>query len=78
MNRPDDCEVAQPACGRQRRSREPKSPNQAMRILHVVPTYLPAVRYGGPIYSVHALCQGLAAAGDEVHVMTTSVDGFGR
>ena len=48
-----------------------------MRVLHVVPTYFPAVRYGGPIYSVHALCQGLAAAGHEVHVFTTSVDGPG-
>jgi glycosyltransferase involved in cell wall biosynthesis len=46
-----------------------------MNILHVVPTYLPAVRYGGPIYSVHALCQSLAAAGHRVHVFTTSVDG---
>lgn len=46
-----------------------------MKILHVVPTYLPAVRYGGPIYSVHALCQNLAAAGHDVHVFTTSVDG---
>jgi len=46
-----------------------------MRILHVVPTYLPAVRYGGPIYSVHALCQGLSAIGHRVHVFTTSVDG---
>src|SRR4051794_40725421 len=46
-----------------------------MKILHVVPTYLPAVRYGGPIYSVHALCQSLAAAGHNVHVFTTSVDG---
>ena len=46
-----------------------------MRILHVVPTYFPAVRYGGPIYSVHALCRGLARAGNQVHVFTTSVDG---
>ncbi len=48
-----------------------------MRILHVVPSYYPAVRYGGPIYSVHALCQGLAKAGHQVHVFTTSVDGPG-
>jgi glycosyltransferase involved in cell wall biosynthesis len=48
-----------------------------LRLLHVVPTYLPAVRYGGPIRSVHALCRGLAAAGHEVHVFTTSVDGDG-
>jgi glycosyltransferase involved in cell wall biosynthesis len=48
-----------------------------MRILHVVPTYYPAVRYGGPIYSVHALCKALAAEGHRVHVFTTSVDGPG-
>ena len=46
-----------------------------MKILHVVPTYLPAHRYGGPIYSVHALCRTLAAIGHDVHVFTTSVDG---
>ncbi|MCP3882443.1 MAG: glycosyltransferase [Sulfitobacter sp.] len=46
-----------------------------MKILHVVPTYLPATRYGGPIYSVHGLCRALAAMGHEVHVFTTNVDG---
>ncbi len=46
-----------------------------LRLLHVVPTYLPAVRYGGPIRSVHALCRELAAAGHDVQVYTTSVDG---
>lgn len=46
-----------------------------MRLLHIVPTYLPALRYGGPIRSVHALCRELAAAGHDVHVFTTSVDG---
>jgi glycosyltransferase involved in cell wall biosynthesis len=48
-----------------------------MRILHVVPTYLPAVRYGGPIYSVHALCRALASRGHDVHVYTTNVNGPG-
>ncbi len=48
-----------------------------MRLLHVVPTYLPATRYGGPIYSVHALCAALARKGHEVHVFTTNVDGPG-
>lgn len=48
-----------------------------MRILHSVPTYLPATRYGGPIYSVHGLCRALVALGHEVHVFTTSVDGDG-
>lgn len=48
-----------------------------MRLLHIVPTYLPALRYGGPIRSVHALCRELAARGHDVHVFTTSVDGNG-
>lgn len=48
-----------------------------MRILHVVPTYFPAVRYGGPIHSVHGLCNALGAVGHDVHVFTTSVDGPG-
>ena len=48
-----------------------------MRILHVVPTYYPAVRYGGPIFTVHGLCRALAARGHELHVFTTNVDGPG-
>lgn len=48
-----------------------------MRLLHIVPTYLPALRYGGPIRSVHALCRGLAGRGHDVHVFTTNVDGDG-
>ncbi|HXH92542.1 MAG TPA: glycosyltransferase, partial [Thermoanaerobaculia bacterium] len=46
-----------------------------MRLLHVVPTYFPATRYGGPIYAVHGLCRALAARGHEVDVFTTNVDG---
>ena len=46
-----------------------------MRLLHVVPTYLPATRYGGPIYAVHGLCRSLRARGHEVDVVTTNVDG---
>lgn len=46
-----------------------------MRLLHVVPTYVPARRYGGPIVAVHALCRSLAARGHEVEVFTTSIDG---
>jgi glycosyltransferase involved in cell wall biosynthesis len=48
-----------------------------VKILHVVPTYLPARRYGGPIVAVHGLCRALAARGHEVHVFTTNVDGDG-
>jgi glycosyltransferase involved in cell wall biosynthesis len=46
-----------------------------LRILQVVPTYLPATRYGGPIYSVHGLASALAALHHEVHVFTTNADG---
>jgi glycosyltransferase involved in cell wall biosynthesis len=49
-----------------------------MRIVHVVATYLPAIRYGGPIQSVHGACRALAARGHDVHVVTTSVDGPGN
>lgn len=48
-----------------------------MRLLHVVPSYLPAVRYGGPIVSVHALCAALVRRGHDVEVFTTNVDGDG-
>lgn len=48
-----------------------------LRVLHVVPTYLPARRYGGPIFAVHALCAALARRGCAVSVYTTSVDGPG-
>ena len=48
-----------------------------MRVLHVVPTYLPVTRYGGPIYSVHGLCKALVKQGVEVSVLTTNVDGPG-
>lgn len=48
-----------------------------MKILHVVPTYFPAVRYGGPIWSVHSLCRALVYRGHEVTVLTTNVDGTG-
>jgi glycosyltransferase involved in cell wall biosynthesis len=48
-----------------------------VRLLHVVPTYLPATRYGGPIFAVHGLCRALARRGHEVHVFTTNVDGGG-
>ena len=47
-----------------------------MKILHVVPSYIPAYRYGGPIYSVHGICRALAAQGHKVSVCTTNVDGL--
>ncbi len=46
-----------------------------MNILHVVPTYLPATRYGGPIVAVHGLARALVRRGHDVTVLTTNVDG---
>src|SRR3984957_865631 len=58
-----------------RQDTENKNSPRSMRILHVVPTYLPATRYGGPIVAVHSLCRALAARGHAVEVFTTSIDG---
>jgi glycosyltransferase involved in cell wall biosynthesis len=49
-----------------------------MRILHVIPSYLPAVRYGGPIFATHSLCRELVARGHEVQVFTTNINGPGN
>ena len=42
-----------------------------MKILHFIPVYAPAWKFGGPVRSVSALCEGLAARGHEVTVLTT-------
>ncbi|WPY96233.1 glycosyltransferase (plasmid) [Limimaricola variabilis] len=49
-----------------------------MRILIFAPNYLPAIRYGGPVRSTHGLARGLVAAGHEVTVLSTDMDGPGR
>ena len=49
-----------------------------MRILHVVPTYLPAWRHGGPVFAIHGLCKTLVARGHAVTVFTTNVHGDGN
>lgn len=46
-----------------------------LKILHVVPSYLPALRYGGPIRSVHGLARAQTVLGHDVVVFTTNVDG---
>jgi glycosyltransferase involved in cell wall biosynthesis len=48
-----------------------------LRILQVVPTYLPAARDGGPVRTVHALASALVKRGHDVSVYTSSVDGSG-
>ncbi len=42
-----------------------------MKILHYIPTYAPAWKWGGPVRSVSDLCEGLVARGHEVTVFTT-------
>jgi glycosyltransferase involved in cell wall biosynthesis len=46
-----------------------------VRLLHVVPTYVPAWRHGGSIAAVHGLCTALVRRGHEVTVFTTDVHG---
>lgn len=46
-----------------------------MKLLHLVSTYLPAYRYGGPIKSVHELNKRLVKKGVDVSVYTTNLDG---
>ena len=56
-------------------SEDPARANRNMRILHVSPTYYPAVRYGGPIRSVHSLAKAQVERGHQVHVFTSNLDG---
>lgn len=50
-----------------------------MNILHVVPSFYPATRWGGPIFSTLALCNWAAAQPDlEVRVITTNAAGPAR
>ncbi len=41
-------------------------------ITHAIPVYAPAWQFGGPVLSVSRLCEGLAAQGHEVKVITTN------
>ena len=45
-----------------------------MKVLHIVPTYLPAYNRGGPIWSVHNLNKWLVKKGIDVTVYTTNID----
>lgn len=53
-----------------------RTDERALRVLHVVPSFFPALYFGGPTVSLHALCNHLAALpGVEVRVMTTDTSG---
>jgi glycosyltransferase involved in cell wall biosynthesis len=44
-----------------------------MKILCVTPSYYPAFKFGGPIYSVHYLNKALSKKGIDINVYTTNV-----
>lgn len=46
-----------------------------MRILHVIPSFAPAWRYGGPVHAAYEMCRELARQGADVTVYTTNIDG---
>ena len=46
-----------------------------MTIIHLTPSYKPAFVYGGPIYSVSALCEAQVALGHKVTVFCTNANG---
>jgi glycosyltransferase involved in cell wall biosynthesis len=46
-----------------------------MRVTHVVPSFYPAMIYGGPIVSTEALCRYTTRLGCEVRVLTTNANG---
>lgn len=46
-----------------------------VRVLHITPSFYPALVYGGPTRSVHQLCIALAEVGCEVRVLTTDANG---
>lgn len=46
-----------------------------MKVLHVTPSFYPAVVYGGPTQSVYQLCCALARNKCEVRVLTTDANG---
>jgi len=46
-----------------------------MKILHIIPSYFPAYRHGGPVLSVHTINKWLTKLGVDVTVYTTNIDG---
>lgn len=50
-----------------------------INVLHVMPTFYPAIKWGGPIYSVYELCNHLANLPEiVVRVLTTDAAGSAR
>lgn len=49
-----------------------------LRVLHVVPSFFPAVGYGGPVKALLDLCKAQVKAGLSVRVLTSDADGKAR
>lgn len=53
--------------------------NSRISLLHVIPNFFPATRWGGPIFSTKAICDGVAAVpGVTLRVITTDAAGPAR
>lgn len=53
----------------------PHDSRSPLRVLHVVPSFYPALRYGGPIHALYELCLAQVAAGRSVRVLTSDANG---
>lgn len=60
----------------------PQAPKEwqdwAPRVLHVTPSFFPAVHYGGPVGALYELCRAQRRAGLDVRVLTSDAAGEGR
>ncbi len=56
-------------------SRPVAQPTRPRRVLHVIPSFYPALGYGGPVRAVFELCRAQVQAGMEVRVLTSDADG---
>ena len=46
-----------------------------MRVCIIVPSYYPAIVYGGPIVSIHSVNRELSENGTKVYVSTSNANG---
>lgn len=56
----------------------PHDSRSPLRVLHVVPSFYPALGYGGPIHALYELCLAQVAAGRSVRVLTSDANGPSR
>lgn len=49
-----------------------ETPCPALKILHYIPTFVPAFQFGGPVQSVSRLARGLVTLGHQVDVITST------